>query len=71
MKSPTVSRQRAYQIANKARGLCLLCPEVRHPKSAVYCPTHLIQARIRQRKRLGVKPWRPGGPGRPPIRGRA
>lgn len=53
-----------------AKGLCSQCglePLV----NARYCVECRRRFRIRERnymrRRFGYKPWRPGGPGRPPI----
>ena len=63
------SKQYAYQLRHKAKGLCILCP-----KPAVttrHCQTHLEMkrkiARDWTRKILGLNPWKPGSPGRPPL----
>ena len=61
------SRQYVWQQSQFAKGLCGICakPVVR-PGSHV-CVVHLEANRLRERKRLGCGPWKPGMPGRRPL----
>ena len=61
-----LSRQRRYQLAHAARGLCRLCPE-QAMAGTTCCEKHLVAQRLRVRRRIGATPWHPGGVGRPPI----
>jgi len=63
-----VSRQRVWQLQRTAEGLCQQCgvnPRSEH--STAFCVECQDSNRERNRKRIGSQPWRPGGPGRPPI----
>ncbi len=62
-----ISRQRTYQHAHKARGLCLSCSKPRAKGSAEYCEEHLRARRKRAREAAGCKAWVEGGRGRPPL----
>ena len=59
------SRQRAYQAAHRAAGLCLNCP--RESGGNRLCDRCRAKQRKRNHARYGTKPWRKGKPGRPPI----
>jgi hypothetical protein len=52
-KKSTVSRQRRWQIRQRAKGLCILCGEPAVTKT--FCLRHAISARERERQRLGCK----------------
>ena len=67
MSTPKTSRQRAYQVRQVAAGLCRLCANPHEP-GGPHCTRHREAATRRVRKKNGNKPWRPGGPGRPPKR---
>jgi hypothetical protein len=62
----TMSRQQRYQARHRAAGLCLACsrPVL---EGAVHCRRHHLQRRRQMRRREGLRPWQPGGRGRPPI----
>lgn len=62
-----VSKQRKHQLRRKAAGLCEVPGCCFPPVGKSYCKYHLKKWRQRQRKKLGCKPWHPGGKGRPPI----
>ena len=49
-----LSRQRRYQLAHKAAGLCSQCPHPSIPGS-LYCLDHMIKVRERQRSLKGCK----------------
>ena len=67
-EKPQVSRQRAWQEARRADGKCTLCGKAPLLEgSTTFCGQCLERRRARQRKKLGVKAWVEGGPGRPPI----
>ena len=63
MKLP-MSKQRKWQLEHKAKGLCQLCS--RPLFTTICCAKHHKLKIKRQRKRLGVKPWKPGSRGYPP-----
>ena len=68
-KAEKGSRQRAWQEARRAEGKCTLCGKEPLLKgSTTFCGRCLERRRARQRKKLGIKAWVAGGPGRPPIR---
>jgi hypothetical protein len=46
-------------------GLCRRCPNKRGA-GAILCDRCMDLERERRRKATGSKPWKPGGPGRPP-----
>jgi hypothetical protein len=53
--------------------ICIECANPVCEESKCRCALHLRLAReagMRLNRRRGVKPWRPGGPGRPPTRDR-
>lgn len=65
-----VAAQRFEQL--KASGKCVSCGAARGgSQSTSCCRGCLLRERRRSRKRLGCKPWRPGGPGRPPLNRKA
>lgn len=53
MKTKTISRQRRWQLRQKAAGLCMICsaPAV----NAYYCLAHAIYHREYRRSRMGCK----------------
>lgn len=62
---------RAYNQRVRAQnrvdaGLCGRCGKKRDCASKRYCEACAKQYQMRMRARTGSKPWRPGGPGRPP-----
>lgn len=65
------SKQRKRKSINKSqrirkeRGLCRSCPNELN-LYAWECDACAIKHQERMRKLTGCKPWRPGGPGRPP-----
>lgn len=68
------SRQLRYQAAHRAKHLCTHCPRpaiIYRTKDGSQRVSPLCEACLakrRERERHGVlKPWRKGGPGRPPI----
>lgn len=52
-KQIDLSRQRKWQIKQKEKGLCHLCPKKR--VTATWCLEHSIKYREYQRKKLGSK----------------
>lgn len=62
------SRQQLWAERQNAQGKCRLCNRPLDPTSRSFCAAHLDAVRTRCRTNKGCKPWRPGGPGRPPIR---
>lgn len=61
-----VSRQRLYQIRKAAEGLCIICAKpVTH--YAMECDDCRPKNAAQIRRRLGLKPWRQGSPGRKPY----
>lgn len=65
IKDGKPSRQRAYQIRHRAEGLCVYCAH-KAALGTYVCAMHLLKRREWDRKRRGLKPWHPGGPGRRP-----
>ena len=61
------SRQYRWQLDQLAQGLCSLCGRRPLQHYARYCDRCALAQRQRRRARLGLTPWQPGGPGRPPI----
>jgi hypothetical protein len=61
-----MTRQRKYQLAHQRRGLCILCPRVAF-HGGIHCRWHTMLQRQRNRAKYGLRPWRPGGLGRPPL----
>lgn len=61
-----LSRQRREQIRHLKMGLCQACSEKAWLGGA-YCKRHRDNNLKRMRQRTGLGPWRPGGPGRPPL----
>lgn len=68
-EKPRPTRQRIRQVALRAAGLCEICGKPA-ASNRVLCVTHLEKQRKYARERMrkmGCKPWVPGGPGRPPL----
>jgi len=66
----TTSRQHRWQLARIAEGRCAQCGKPRR-YSTWRCERCAMAARRRNRERLGLSPWHPGGPGRPPLHRKA
>ena len=71
----SVELEERYPGANRAvvlwaEGKCRRCGSPREA-SDLHCDVCLVKERERARARTGSKPWRPGGPGRPPKGPRA
>lgn len=66
-----MSKQRDYQKARQARGVCIFCPEPISKHSICLCEKHQEAARQRYRLAHGSLGWEPGKRGRPPnsVRG--
>lgn len=60
------SRQARWQAARVAEGRCAQCGARRRHYPRL-CDPCAMAVRRRNRERAGNSPWRPGGPGRPPI----
>lgn len=60
-----VSRQREWQKRKASEGKCVVCGKQRN-LYACYCDECQSRAIENQRKRMGHKPWKRGGVGRPP-----
>lgn len=58
--------QRTREQRRVADGLCGRCGKPRDCESKRYCERCAKDLQVRMRERTGSKPWRPGGPGRPP-----
>ncbi len=58
--------QRTTEQQRVAAGLCGRCGKPRDCASVRYCEACAKGLQVRMRARTGSKPWRPGGPGRPP-----
>jgi hypothetical protein len=61
------SRQHRWQLDRLASGLCSLCGRRPLRHYARSCDPCALAQRRRRQARLGLTPWHPGGPGRPPI----
>lgn len=61
-----MTRQREWQLRQRAAGLCHACTEPVF-MGGVYCQEHLLAYRKRNRRKGGWKAWKPGGLGRPPL----
>jgi hypothetical protein len=61
-----MTRQRQWQLKMQAAGLCITCAEPRN-KYSHRCDKCHLHVTLRQRERVGHKPWKPGGVGRPPL----
>ena len=59
------SRQWAWADKHIAKGHCALCGKARK-RYHVLCDEHAVKHRVLRRGGR-FKPWRPGGPGRPPL----
>lgn len=44
-----ISRQRIWQLDNKAKGLCVICAKPRSPQNKNYCPVHREYTVMRNR----------------------
>jgi hypothetical protein len=65
--SAKISRQRTAQLRAIARGMCAqFCGRPRQATNQ-RCRECQIRASASKRRRMGCMPWRPGGPGRPPM----
>ena len=70
MTDKPISRQRLYQMRMQYQGRCISCGGKLSERSTLLCEKHLLEARVRalrRWRRLGVRPWRKGHKGRPPI----
>lgn len=63
----TVSRQREWQVHQRAIGNCMVCGKPRNGVYRSYCTGCAEKIRARYRKKRGFRPWREGEPGRPPL----
>lgn len=61
----SMTRQQKYQLAHKARGLCIYCTHL--AVSQWFCARHLRKRRVQARHKKGLHPWHPGRRGRPPL----
>ena len=59
-----MTKQYAYQLRHKAKGLCILCSRL--AVNSQHCEIHRERVRIYMRKLLGFNAWKPGGRGKPP-----
>jgi hypothetical protein len=59
-------RQQKYQLEHKKARLCTMCSRKAVGRRSL-CEFHLVRRRLKMRERLGLKPWKPGGRGRPPL----
>ena len=66
-----ISRQRLYQMRMQYQARCISCGGGKLAESSdLLCEKDLLKARVRARKRwrrLGIRPWRKGHKGRPPL----
>ena len=60
-----VSRQREWQLEKQRIGLCTIC--AKPAEGGRRCPKCRRKVTLKQRERLGLEPWHPGGRGRPPL----
>lgn len=60
-------RQTLYEERQNAAGLCAKCARACATTSRRYCARHLESTREYDRDRKRCRPWRRGGPGRPPY----
>lgn len=51
MKAKSISRQRAWQIRQRAAGKCMLCGKPASKKSKLYCESHRVAFNALQRAR--------------------
>lgn len=58
--------QRTRDQRRVAAGLCGRCGKARDGASTRHCDACAKGLQLRMRAKTGSKPWRPGGPGRPP-----
>ena len=63
----TLSRQARWQHRKIAEGKCPLCGNDKGYNLPKCCEVCLAKHRIYARKVKGLKPWIPGGRGRPPL----
>jgi hypothetical protein len=64
-----LDRRLKYKIAMYRRGRCVNCGKKRGDSLFKrLCTECGGNARLARRKRLGLKPWKPGSPGRTPLR---
>jgi hypothetical protein len=62
-------RARIYR-SRVALGQCVTCTAPLASGSLCHCPacaTRASKASIARNRAMGIKPWKPGGPGRPPL----
>lgn len=60
-------RRKRWQAKKRAAGLCAFCGKGQLV-NGWECQSCRDARLAKQRARTGHKPWRPGGPGRPPTR---
>lgn len=62
------SRQLQWQHKQIRLNNCVICGQPRgDSRSVARCMGCLRRFRLQQRKKVACNPWRPGGPGRPPL----
>lgn len=61
-----MSKQRNWQLKMMKLSRCPQCGG-KNDSEGVLCSKCALKARTRSKKKRHNKPWRPGGPGRPPI----
>ena len=62
-----ISRQRRWQLKRKSEGKCGYCGIGSLNFYRDRCDECQSQLRESERRKAGSQPWRPGGPGRPPL----
>ncbi len=60
------SKQRKWQEMKVRSGLCKTCGAEPLVEGSEYGANCLERRRVQDRRRKGVKAWKPGKPGRPP-----
>lgn len=61
-----MTKQRAWQLRNRAKGLCEICGKPLEFQTH-RCLSCLRKKRIHEREKFGQYPWIPGSRGVPPI----
>lgn len=62
------TRQHTWQLKKIQENHCTICGKDKGDSEyRFYCMGCGVKQRIRARKKKKYKPWRPGGPGRPPF----
>lgn len=59
--------QKRLELSRLTAGMCVRCGKEKTSDGSRYGPACRDYFAVNMRRRVGSKPWRKGGPGRPPL----